>query len=559
MVGHPRLDQHAGPTAAPRPARPDQPAGADEEGQRVVGGGEAGGQQVEVDVEEGHGGGPAHPVQDGLGPDEHRCASRAPVVGSARRLWPGGTGHLADLGAEERGQLFAQPAHAGPQRLHAQAAAVRRTPRGASRRSAGSAAPPRPRAAPRPRRSARTGPARRSGAQASKRAPPVRLNTQTSGPRSRRQPDRRARTGPAGRTPRRTGRCAGRRRGGPPARARAIPPAPAGDGARPCRARPARSAPPAGPARPGGSGAPSRRARSAHHVHRAVGGRALLPVGLVVRVEHDGGGQARHRRPGAAARLPTTTGQPARASAQSVVAGTPRRTKRPTSRSAHPVEGTSTSDAAAAGAHVSGRRPPTAPGRSDRWPAAGAPPSRPAACVERRGPRAGGVGRRLRPAAPGGGARRASVRTIVAGRRRPEEERGGSRPSARPPTRPVRPPLAAVPSPSHDFSGSELDVRRRRRRRPRRPPSRAPSARAAARGPGCRPRRRRSQRGGHGVVERLGDAPPPRCGRAPSAVRVVGLGHGATGTASAPLRGAPATLRARARPAGRPPGAWPPR
>ena len=83
---------------APRAAGADQAGGPHEQRQRLLGGDEAGGQQVQVDVEEGHGGGAAHPVQHGLGADQDGRAGTAPP----RRRRPR-TGHLPHLGAEQRG------------------------------------------------------------------------------------------------------------------------------------------------------------------------------------------------------------------------------------------------------------------------------------------------------------------------------------------------------------------------------------------------------------------------------------------------------------------------
>ena len=79
VVGHPglRLYPRPGGSGAPRAG---QPGGSDQEGQRVLDGGEARRQQVQVDVEEHHGGGAPDPVQHGLGAHQDRCGG---TTGSA--------------------------------------------------------------------------------------------------------------------------------------------------------------------------------------------------------------------------------------------------------------------------------------------------------------------------------------------------------------------------------------------------------------------------------------------------------------------------------------------
>ena len=116
MLGHPGLDLDARPRRAAA-AAPDQPRRTDQERQCVLGRREPCGQQVEVDVEEGHRRGAAHPVQHGLGSDERGCRGEGLLLAAT------GPGHLPDLDPEERRQLLAQPAHTGPQRLHAQPSA----------------------------------------------------------------------------------------------------------------------------------------------------------------------------------------------------------------------------------------------------------------------------------------------------------------------------------------------------------------------------------------------------------------------------------------------------
>ena len=244
---------------APLPRRADQPGGPDEQRQGLLGGRQPRRQQVQIDVEEGHGSGAAHPVQHRLGADQHGG------IGTGR-LRPGRprAGHLPHLGAEERRQLLAQPAHAGPQRLHAQPAAGRAHDRPGlvAARAAQHLLPARLR-----RRGAAAGTAGQlaavtAGQQAGAAGAVVDADERAplAAPRHRR-----GRTGPAGRTPRRTCRCAGRRRAGRPARGRASPPAPRGASERSVRSparrgerhrraratRGCRARPRAGPARPG--------------------------------------------------------------------------------------------------------------------------------------------------------------------------------------------------------------------------------------------------------------------------------------------------------------------
>ena len=119
MLGDPGLRLHAGPGRRASP-RADQPGGPDEQRQGVLGGGQPRGQQVQIDVEERHGGGAAHPVQHRLGADQDGGVGEG-------RLRPGRTraGHLPHVRAEERRQFLAQTAHADPHGLHAQPAARR--------------------------------------------------------------------------------------------------------------------------------------------------------------------------------------------------------------------------------------------------------------------------------------------------------------------------------------------------------------------------------------------------------------------------------------------------
>jgi hypothetical protein len=102
-------------STGPAPAAAaDEPAGPGEQGQRLLRRGEPGGEQVLVEVQEDDRGGPPDPVEDRLGPDEHRRL-RDRVAGVAR--------DLADVDTEQRGQLLSDPRHAGPQHLQPRAAA----------------------------------------------------------------------------------------------------------------------------------------------------------------------------------------------------------------------------------------------------------------------------------------------------------------------------------------------------------------------------------------------------------------------------------------------------
>ena len=75
--GQPGLHEQPDPGA---PAS-DQPGGAGEQRQGLLGGAVAGRQQLLVEVEEGHRVGLGHPVEHGLGADEHARAAPVVVVG----------------------------------------------------------------------------------------------------------------------------------------------------------------------------------------------------------------------------------------------------------------------------------------------------------------------------------------------------------------------------------------------------------------------------------------------------------------------------------------------
>ena len=109
MVGQAGLHQQA-PAAGPAT---DQAGGARQEGEGLLTGPVARGEQLGVDVEEGHDVGRADLVEGGLGADVHLG------VGQRRAARRGG--HLHDRRSrrrrERRRQLVAQAGHAGPQRL----------------------------------------------------------------------------------------------------------------------------------------------------------------------------------------------------------------------------------------------------------------------------------------------------------------------------------------------------------------------------------------------------------------------------------------------------------
>ena len=296
MVGHPGLDQHPGPWCGRPPRPPTSRPRAHEQRQRLLGRRQPRGEQVEVDVEEGHRGGAAHPVQDRLGADEDR--RRPARAGSAVGAAGDAARHLADLDAEQ-----ARPAPRAAGSHPARSVFMRRRPQAAQttgrvspqrgQRSTSSSA----RSRRRPRHNVRSGPAPRSGGRPAAGRHRCGCRRRRGVRVGRRAVDRRAPPGPAARTPRRTGRSAGRPLGGPPVRGRPAGPLLGAGGA-------TTAGPSACASATGGTGdtrthgAPSRRARSSTHVDRAVGRRALLPVGRVVRVEHDGGGEPGHRSPG---------------------------------------------------------------------------------------------------------------------------------------------------------------------------------------------------------------------------------------------------------------------
>ena len=368
-------------------------------------------------------------------------------------------------------------------------------------------------AAPPPHRSARSGPVRRSAGRPASGRRRCGCRRRPAG-RARAPPARRGRNGPGGRTPRRTCRCAGRHRDDRPARGRAIPPAPAGASGASVRSPGAgRQRHRAARATPARQGTPSRAARSMSDVHRAVGGGALLPVGRVVRVEHDGGRQPRargpRRRPGSRRRRASPHGP-----APSVPAvGHPRRSSRAVSRSAHPTDGTSTSTlpprARTAGSPTTdstrsigsvsgGSRTTVTPGLRQLEVASGrraaAAGDRAAERRRRRAGRArwspGDAVRRKNEAGPAQRQAAHSASSTTAGRRPPPQPR---------------------------LEREDIDARRASRR-PRRPPSPARCARGTAPAHGCRCARRRASPAA--PRSRTSWPPrPPRCAPAPPRAR----------------------------------------
>ena len=148
----------SGPGPGRRRAPPaDQPGGPDQQGQGLLGGPVARGQQLLVEVEEGH-----HVGRRAPGGARPRCRRRPRPSGrpAVAGRWPAPvtstTGH-----AGQRLQLLAHPGHAGPQVLEAR---WRRRPGrlgGRAVRAAAALEAGGRRSAPRPPRSARSGRSRR--------------------------------------------------------------------------------------------------------------------------------------------------------------------------------------------------------------------------------------------------------------------------------------------------------------------------------------------------------------------------------------------------------------
>ena len=169
VLRHPRLRLQAGPGRA-RAAGADQPGGTDEQGQRLLGGGEARSQQVQIDVEEGHGGGAADAMQHRLGADEDRASagtgdSRPPARGPATSP----TSAPSSAASSSRRRLT--PARNVFIRSRPQAAHT--TGRVSSQRGQRSTSSPRGCATAAPQRAQQA--SSPQWRQASRRAPPVRL------------------------------------------------------------------------------------------------------------------------------------------------------------------------------------------------------------------------------------------------------------------------------------------------------------------------------------------------------------------------------------------------
>ena len=137
------------PGAARRRPVSDQPGRSHQEGERLLGGPVARGQQLLVEVEEGHDVGRRHLVEHSLGADVDRRVGQR----RARPSPPSPPPRPRPSGL----QLLAQPRHARAQRLEASRPAVTGRPPAARHRSAGSAAPARSVGRPR-RRTPRSGP-----------------------------------------------------------------------------------------------------------------------------------------------------------------------------------------------------------------------------------------------------------------------------------------------------------------------------------------------------------------------------------------------------------------
>ena len=548
MLRHPCLRLHAGPGRT-RAAGADQPGRPDEERHRLLGGRQAGRQQVQVDVEEGHRGGAAHPVQHGFRANQHGR------VGHRRRhrLPP------ADRSPRPPRHRATPPAlrAAGSRRPATSSSGAGRrqhTPRAASGRSAGSAARPRRAAGPRPLRIARSAPTPRSGGRPGagprpsgcRRRPAVRARRAADSSRT----ERAKRTNSSenmplrGSAPRRSTRS----RTGQPARSWGR------DGATVRRSVRAASAT-GGTGEATTQGASSRRARSistssALYVGALSSRYAASCASSRTTAARRGTGDQ------AAARLPTTTGQPARACSQVVAVGQPRRSSRPVRRSAQPDDGTRTSTLPWRARTAAS--PTTASTRSIGSVSGGWRTTVTPACARSRSTSRGDGGAPRSGSGHGGGGRQRAHDGCR--RRRAQEERGRSGPS---PCRPVgqfhqrggRPPSQPRLQRQHG------DARRRPGLFVDDPPPHAPPVQRRAH-PGAdldvvAPRRR------HRVVERLAHgghlgahAHHPGGARSRRTVLRGGVGH--CQRMHAPPQGSGCALRAPRRSAGRPRAAWPP-
>ena len=446
------------------------------------------------------------------------------------------TGHLAHLDPEQRRQLLAQAAHPGSQRLHAQAAAVRRTPPAASRHSGGR---------PGARLAVLGGGGTTAGAAgqlatvgAGQQASPARPVVDADERARARGRARRRRRAPVGQPDQLLGEqpVRGSARGGRPVERR-----PAG-ALRITAGRPSVNAAVAvrvtgGTGETTRQGAPSAPRPLEDHVHRAVGGAALLPVGRVVGIEHDGGGQPGHRGPGP--RPGPDHDGPAGPGLGPVGGGRPTPADQAGGQPARPTRPRAPGRAHFPPPDAGGPGPAwRAPDRADRWPEGGGPPS-PArtASASRHGRGRARLVRRAAPAGRAGAAPAASARSSPA-TAVPRKEDGGAGPA---PGRPVRQlDHRGRRSPAQPRLEGQHLASARLGHVHRRPPSPARCARAAAPAPGCRPPRVGPTLLGDGVVEHLGAPPPPRCARAraPEAPSSWVRRRGGTATARLLPRGA---------------------
>jgi len=108
MVREAGLDQQA----ATAVAGTDQPGRPGHQGQGLLAGAEPGGQQVLIDVEEGHGVGPGHPVEGRLGAHHQPGLRQAGAVGRI-----GGPGDLAGGHPGQGGELLGGPGDPDPEGL----------------------------------------------------------------------------------------------------------------------------------------------------------------------------------------------------------------------------------------------------------------------------------------------------------------------------------------------------------------------------------------------------------------------------------------------------------
>ena len=313
-----------GPTPATSRARSGQ------ERQCLLGGAEPGGEELGVELQERHRVGIGHPVQRRLG--AHHDPSTAEVV--LLRVGRTAAGpHTSATATPARASRSSRRRVTPSRSAFMRVAPHRRTPPGVPRRSAGNGATG-PRPEPGPERASPTAshqvgafspapPPARQQHHTSRTAPALRTphTTATAHDRSgsRHTPPGvrapRSSRVRAARGARRTSPYAGRRRDGRSPRPRANPGAPT--------LRAGSTSGPTARISSVGHGDTSAHGASVapgtldHHRPRRPRRGALFVVGLVVGVEHDGGGEPRHGREGRRARARPTTHPPARARAQS--------------------------------------------------------------------------------------------------------------------------------------------------------------------------------------------------------------------------------------------------